>query len=168
MDTFSIVKIIAAHDQTINCISWNVLNPAQLASVSMDNLLYIWNLSTDTLDVQVNLPGAVLVHEFNPNKVNELLLLHENGDVRILNTMTKALTKKANYAGHRPKSLKFHPSVPGRFALACNEGGALACLMSTDSVKKLDLNKQSLACEDIQWDPLSDKYLLVGVSKTEV
>ena len=162
MDTFSIAKIIAAHDQTITCISWNSMNPVQLASVSMDNLLYIWNLSTDTPDVQLNLPGAVLMLEFNPNKTDELLLLHENGDIRILNTVTKALTKKANYAGLRPKSLKFHPSFPGRFALGCNEGGALACLMSTDSVKKLDLNKNSPACEDIQWDPLSDKYLLVG------
>jgi WD40 repeat protein len=162
MDTFSIAKIIAAHDQTITCISWNSLNPVQLASVSMDNLLYIWNLSTDIPDVQLNLPGAVLMIEFNPNKVDELLLLHENGDIRILNTLTKALTKKANYAGLRPKSLKFHPSFPGRFALGCNEGGALACLMSTDSVKKLDLNKNSPPSEDIQWDPLSEKYLLVA------
>lgn len=162
MDTFSIAKIIAAHDQTITCISWNTLNPAQLASVSMDNLLYIWNLTTDIPDVQLNLPGAVLMIEFNPNKADELLLLHENGDIRILNTLTKALTKKANYAGLRPKSLKFHPSFPGRFALGCNEGGALACMMSNDNVKKCDLNKQSPPSEDIQWDPLSDKYLLVA------
>ena len=162
LESFTIAKIIAAHDQTITCITWNQQNPVQLASVSMDNILYIWNLSTDTPDVQLNITSPVLMMEFNPLKSDELLFLHENGDIKVLNTITKSITKKANYAGVRPKTLKFHPSFPGRFALGCNEGGALVCDMSHDNVKKLDLPKQSVGSEDIQWDPLSDKYLLIA------
>ncbi|OMJ90152.1 hypothetical protein SteCoe_7544 [Stentor coeruleus] len=162
LDTFTIAKIIAAHDQTITCITWNQQNPAQLASVSMDNMLYVWNLATDIPDVHLNITSPVLMMEFNPSKVDELLFLHENGDIKILNTVTKAITKKANYAGIRPKTLKFHPSFTGRFALGCNEGGALVCHMNHDNVKKLDLPKQNTPSEDIQWDPLSDKYLLVA------
>ncbi|OMJ89434.1 hypothetical protein SteCoe_8434 [Stentor coeruleus] len=162
LDTFTISKIIAAHDQTITCITWNQQNPSQLASVSMDNILYVWNLTTDTPDVHLNITSPVLMMEFNPSKIDELLFLHENGDIKTLNTQTKAITKKANYAGVRPKILKFHPSINGRFALGCNEGGALVCDMSHNNVKKLDLAKQNTPSEDIQWDPLSDKYLLVA------
>jgi WD repeat-containing protein 17 len=162
LDTFTIAKIIAAHDQTITCIAWNPINGSQLASVSMDNLLYIWNLNSDIPDLQLNITSPVLMMQFNPVKENELFFLHENGDIKILNTLTKAIIKKANYAGVRPKTLKFHPNFAGRFALGCNEGGALICEIAHDNVKKMDLNKQSTGSEDVEWDPLSDKYLLVA------
>ena len=162
LDSFTISKIIAAHDQTITCITWNQQNPDQLASVSMDNTFYIWNLITDIPDVHLTASSSVLMMEFNPQKADELVFLHENGDIKILNTISKAITKKANYAGARPKSLRFHPSFTGRFALGCNDGGALACEMSHTNVKKMDLPKKKIASEDIQWDPLSEKYLLVA------
>jgi WD repeat-containing protein 17 len=162
LDSFSIAKIIAAHEQTITCIAWNQQNALQLASVSMDNVFYVWNLASDQPDINLNLTSTVLMMEFNPTRADELLFLHENGDIKFLNLGTRTVTKKANYAGVRPRSLKFHPSQPGRFALGCNEGGALGCEMAHDNVKKMDLNKQSPSSEDIQWDPLSDKYLLVA------
>ncbi|CAG9324590.1 unnamed protein product [Blepharisma stoltei] len=162
LDTFSIHKIISAHEQTISCISWNNLDPSQLASVSTDNSFYLWNVSQDSPIVSMLLTNLVLMMEFNPFNKEEILFLHENGDVKIMNTAAGTLTRKANYAGVRPSILRFHPSINGKFALGCIEGVALSCEMKHDNVKRLEMPKQPSATEDLQWDPLSDKYLLVA------
>ncbi|CAG9315711.1 unnamed protein product [Blepharisma stoltei] len=162
LDTYNITKIIAAHEQTISCLSWSIPNPSLLASVSSDNSLYVWNINHDEPELYMQLTTAVLMMEFNPYKENEILFLHENGDIRILNTITRTITRKANYVGVRPSVMRFHPSAEGRFALGCAEGVALFAEMGHDNVKRLEMPKQPAAAEDVQWDPLSDKYLLVS------
>lgn len=162
LDTYHIHKIIAAHEQTISCITWNSLNLSQLASVSTDNSFYLWNITQDSPVLSLHLTHQVLMMEFNPFKEDEVLFLHENGDIKILNTTTGTINRKANYIGVRPSLVRFHPSIGGRFALGCIEGAALACEMAHDNVKRLEMPKQPAATEDLQWDPLSDKYIIVA------
>jgi len=160
--TFSITKIIAAHENNISCIAWNTQRPSQIASISVENLLYVWDIDSDLPLLSMQITNPVIMMEFNPFNSDLLIFLHDNGDIRVLSLSTRVFTRKANYLSLHPQIIRFHPTVQGRFALGCLDGVALFCEMSHDHVKRLEKPKHKHAVEDLQWDPLSDKYLLVA------
>lgn len=81
----------------------------------------------------MQLSHTVLMIEFISFKEDEIMLLYENGDLKVLNTITRILIKKANYIGIRPNIMRFHPFIEGRFALVCADGVSLYGEMSHDN-----------------------------------
>lgn len=150
MRTYELVKIIVAHTQILSCIAWNCLDRTQLASVSIDHCLYVWNVHLDQPVAHLQLTNIVTMLEYNPFDANMILLLFDNGDLYTLNIELKVLAKKANFTSYRPKMVKFHPTVPNKFALGCIEGMSIYAQIASDSIMKLLMPKQKTQVEDLQ------------------
>lgn len=109
LDNFSIHKIIAAHEQTISCITWNPHNVSHMASVSMDKHLYIWDVNSDLPVLDIQLPNPLLMMDWSPHNAEEILMLVDNGDVSVLNLATRTVKRIGNLIGVQPRLIRWHP-----------------------------------------------------------
>lgn len=109
--TFTIHNIIAAHEQTINCIAWSKVNTDLLASASTDCKLFVWSVMREQQVVTITLSSPLIMMEWSRFKEQELMLLHENGDLARFNISTQTSQFITNYMGLQPKLLRLHPST---------------------------------------------------------
>ena len=116
--TFKVVSVIAGHEGTITCLIWSPFNENLIASASLDNNFYIWDIFEEKAKVHVSLPAYPLMMQWSGTDPNCILLLLSTGkivrdnvigEVKLLNLELRKVDKIANFSGISPTILRWHP-----------------------------------------------------------
>jgi WD40 repeat protein len=156
-----VVKIFAEHTSNIIGLSWSKTDPTRFASAQAD-LLKIWDLNLDQSICQIPVSPAILSFEYDPHDSNQLYILLENGDFKTYRHDTGVLSKFNNYSAGKPHTVRCHPNVINKFALACGEGFTLVGKLTDRLVDRIEVENFKQSIEDLAWDPLSENYLLIA------
>ncbi len=77
--TFRIESVIAGHEGTITCLCWSPANENLIASASLDNNFYIWDIFEERAKVHVTLPAYPISMQWSANNSNSILMLLNTG-----------------------------------------------------------------------------------------
>ena len=79
-----IESIIAGHEENISCIAWNSLDDNLIASASVDNQFYIWDISREKAKVHVSLPAYPIMIQWSKLDSSNILFLLSSGSFCVL------------------------------------------------------------------------------------
>mmetsp|Transcript_17137 Transcript_17137/g.30766 ORF Transcript_17137/g.30766 Transcript_17137/m.30766 type:complete len:1177 (-) Transcript_17137:8002-11532(-) len=161
LESNQVDKIYAEHTSNIIGLSWSKTEPSKFVSAQSDQI-YVWDLNFDVAISIVPISPAILSFEYDPFNSNFVVILLENGDVKLLDINSRILTKYNNYSAGKPQHIRCHPNVANKFALACSEGFVLIGCFDKRLVDRVEIENWKHPIEDLAWDPLSENYLLVA------
>lgn len=161
LESHQVMKIYAEHTSNIIGLSWSKTDPSKFASAQPD-ALYIWDLNLDSSLCIAQVSPAILSFEFDPFNSNQVVLLLENGDMRLFDINLRALSRYNNFSAGKPNLLRMHPNVASKFALSCADGFLLVGSLEQRLVDRVEAENWKQGVEDLAWDPLSENYLLVA------
>jgi len=77
--TRKIESIISGHEGTISCIEWNQLNENLIASATVDNNFYLWDIEQEKALVRLAVTPFPIMLQWSRNDKNIILILHSSG-----------------------------------------------------------------------------------------
>lgn len=133
---FQLIKLLSAADANITAIAWQPIHEKYLALASYLKQFSIWNLETETIKFQVQLPHRVVYIEWSSINVNEIFLLlssskffssnHSDEVKRIDLSSQKVHDLIINFGPScLPKVIKVNPRIENLLAIGLNTGSVI-------------------------------------------
>lgn len=169
---FNIEKVLSVNERCISSISCSPHNQNLLAVAGVDGMICIWNIEEEEIQSKVNVAASGNIglywDPFNPNNCS---ISCYQATLRFFQWDTLRPSGALNeFYSSRNQLLKcnvarWSPHKNGRMAVGCNSGAVLLLDASTTTqavCKILEVKDRTTEVVDIQWDRLSDVYLLVA------
>eukprot|EP00762_Andalucia_godoyi_P002785 ANDGO_04516.mRNA.1 putative WD repeat-containing protein alr2800 len=179
LDTFQLERVIHAHHKNITSLTWCTMSPNIVATCAHDKTIRVWNLDTGLQigDMSTELHDPVVL-EWNPFHPSCFASASVKGVIRIWDYPTR-MFGAANFDIDAPlRVLRWHPRRQNLLAGGFEDGSVVT--MDSSILKRgtlfrsavldsrTDVDSGNCKVEDIQWDPLSDTYILIAFSSGHV
>jgi WD40 repeat protein len=174
--SMSLKKMLVAHERTITCLVWHPHDPNQVAVSHLDGMIIIWNIEKEEPCFKYHIGetgGCCEQLDWSPTRPTDLYYAtrdHHDGEAYVLDTANGPVANATTRLHKREKNtsvkvMRCHPTVTGRSVIGLSDG-RLVLFENRNASKKLVFNQpkknpNTVAIEDVQWDPLSTDYMLV-------
>ena len=79
MATFQLLKLIAFGDRNLTCMEWCPTDSSVIAQGTIDKMLVLWDVESESVKFQVSLPSAVTQMCWSRRDPNVLFFILNNG-----------------------------------------------------------------------------------------
>ncbi|PRP82721.1 hypothetical protein PROFUN_09983 [Planoprotostelium fungivorum] len=145
-------------------------DPSLLVSTSLEKIICIWNVDTETLTHTVSCSNVILWMEWSSHKENILALSDDRGVIKMWNIETKSEKKLGSYGqSNGGQVLRWNPRVSSRLASGDRAGNLILFDMKKNTNKTFrpsDDDNDGI-CQ-LQWDPLGETYVIVAYQSGKI
>lgn len=162
-------KLIAAHERTITGLSWCPSNTNLFATCGVDKRVVTWNAKYATEEQSLVLREYPSMIDWCPQNAGVIALLLDPGTPAVWHMGSpKGVVGINGISIGSCSCIRWnHGQSNARLALGLKDGGVWIWDMLSETVTKMDEvtleNDETAApCVDIQWDPLSNDYIIAS------
>eukprot|EP01116_Phalansterium_solitarium_P012909 TRINITY_DN2963_c0_g1_i1.p1 TRINITY_DN2963_c0_g1~~TRINITY_DN2963_c0_g1_i1.p1 ORF type:complete len:1237 (+),score=444.65 TRINITY_DN2963_c0_g1_i1:142-3852(+) len=160
---FTLEKIIAHHQDTISSITWSPHNPELLASCSVEKVVLIWDVHTEKIVASRQMKDVPVAMDWSPFLETSIAIADESTHLQAWDYTGPPKTRLLN-TDAKAKVLRWSTRVVGRLAQGNEDSTVHVVDMSRGILRRIRPESDTPLgyVVDVQWDPLSDNYLLIG------
>ena len=171
LSDFFLERVISEYDKNITSFSWNPHDRNIIVVASKDATVTLWNLETERsvqfLKFDECEPELV---DWNPFDPNVIAISCDDGDLRIWNLQLNSALVVSEVDFSPVTAMRYSPRVMG--LIACGHEDNCVSFYDTATRKcrrcKASKDRVGQGVLDLQWDPLSDNYILVSFDSGDV
>jgi len=131
----------------------------------VDKRLIIWDVESEQIKYNASLPSVVEFIEWSSCQENTLLLLLANGEIKVLDLLTKSILKLELLAGAKPCALKCHPRKEQIIAVGFQSGEICFADIQTLQTYTLKISESEngnpgSGVSDLAWDEGEDNIVV--------
>eukprot|EP00347_Sterkiella_histriomuscorum_P001098 403373336 len=165
--TFQLQKVFTHADQNISAIEIDPAPEAKyLTQATLDKKLIIWDIESENVKFNVTLGSAVQRIEWNRSAHNCLMLLLQNGEIKLADLNNKAITTIEVMKENTPSVIRWNSKRDNIAAIGYKSGHVTFVDVQTLQTLTLLLSPEetngnpSSGVIDLSWDPNEDHLLI--------
>ena len=171
LSDFFLERVISEYEKHINSFSWNPHDRDKIVVASKDSTVTIWNLQTEQSVIFLKFdecePELI---DWNPFDQNFIAISCDDGDLRIWNVQTNSALIVSEVDFSPVTAMRYSPRVMGLIACGHEDNSVSFYDTATRKCRRCKASKDRVGqgVLDLQWDPLSDNYILVSFDSGDV
>jgi WD40 repeat protein len=171
LSDFFLERIISEYEKNISSFSWNPHDRDKIVVASKDSTVTIWHLQTERsvqfLKFDECEPELI---DWNPFDQNLIAISCDDGDLRIWNLQTNSALIVSEVDFSPVTAMRYSPRVMGLIACGHEDNSVSFYDTATRKCRRCKASKDRVGqgVLDLQWDPLSDNYILVSFDSGDV
>jgi WD40 repeat protein len=171
LSDFFLERVISEYDKHINSFSWSPHDRDKIVVASKDCTVTIWNLETEqsALFLKFDECEPELI-DWNPFDPNFIAISCDDGDLRIWNVQMNSALIVSEVDFSPVTAMRYSPRVMGLIACGHEDNSVSFYDTATRKCRRCKASKDRVGqgVLDLQWDPLSDNYILVSFDSGDV
>ena len=173
LDAYLLRHIIAEHSEPITCIDWSSHQPRYLVSASADHSVRVWDVQHEATVFTLLLDSIPLFVQWCRGSADTIAIASANGTVRFWHPTTSKSLVSRDFSFSPVKVLRWSLKVASLLA-AGHEDCSISIYNTADQashrIKCFDskFGGHTGGVVDLQWDPLSDNYLIAAFGSGQI
>eukprot|EP00294_Goniomonas_avonlea_P015107 CAMPEP_0114549298 /NCGR_PEP_ID=MMETSP0114-20121206/5453_1 /TAXON_ID=31324 /ORGANISM="Goniomonas sp, Strain m" /LENGTH=1229 /DNA_ID=CAMNT_0001733971 /DNA_START=86 /DNA_END=3775 /DNA_ORIENTATION=- len=169
LDTLQLEHLIAGYERSIVSFCWNPHDSNQLACVSQDKTTRVWDIAKEEEVASIKMDSMPQYVQWNPLDSNIIAVVNDDGHVVVWSLKTNVCLIVRDLDFSPLQILRWSPKKAGVFATGHEDCSVAFYNHLTKKYKRVKAGKdRNGGVSDIQWDTLSDVYLIAAFANGDI
>jgi hypothetical protein len=167
LNTCQLRHIIAGYGHPITCVDWNPEQPNEIVCAAMDGTVSVWDVNLEVTLYTLSLDSPPILVQWCRGDAKKVAIASENGIVRFWEPVGSNSLVSREFTFSKITVMRWSARVASLVASGHEDCSINLYNISAQSAHRIKCADSKFGGHtggvlDLQWDPLSDNYLIVS------